>query len=143
MREIKFRAWDTKDSKFLDNDDWYISMNWKFCLICWHVTCDYCWENVDDSIGYNDYDYLVKTGLITLQQFTGLFDKNGKEIYEWDIMSNYWWCVVEWRDYKYDFLYKHPNFSTKQWMWWMDNYFCKNEIEIIGNIHENPELLSN
>lgn len=74
----------------------------------------------------------------TLGQYTGLKDRNGKEIYEGDI------CMG---------VYTTDYYSVK----FMDGYFCitdKNgmyeeilvditsDIEVIGNIYENPELLN-
>lgn len=68
-------------------------------------------------------------------QFTGLYDKNGKEIYEGDILKDFDWRVPEpvfWASSvdEYDF----------------DGWLCKHfhptsNCEIVGNIHENSELL--
>lgn len=69
-----------------------------------------------------------------LMQFTGLYDKNGKEIYEGDILKDE--GVVCFHD---------AAFQTKNYP--MMNFFIqgmedkKSKLEIIGNIHENPELL--
>lgn len=72
-----------------------------------------------------------------LMQFTGLHDKNGKEIYEGDILG-YWgtatWEVM-WVDKKSSFRFGNyiTNFPMTE---------CVKK-EIIGNIYENPELLTN
>ncbi len=66
-----------------------------------------------------------------LMQFTGLLDKNGKEIYEGDIVS--------WNDKKARVIFSngkftadiHGKFEVTNW----------NSCEIIGNIYENPNLL--
>ena len=72
-------------------------------------------------------------------QFTGLHDKNGKEIYEGDIVRHNDYgqiSIVEW--------------SEGDWGWWMKHIkhwnpktqFDSSTDEVIGNIYENPELQS-
>ena len=78
---------------------------------------------------------------LELQQFTGLKDKNGKEIWEGDIIaviqhdlggwSVHVRYVVEWDEYKFRLFSTHTSESMS---------YC-DEAEIIGNICENPELL--
>lgn len=73
-----------------------------------------------------------------VEQFTGLTDKNGKEIYEGDIVRGL--LNPEYENFIVDFhqgsfTFRRP---TSEDQWWMSDLI---ETEVIGNIHENPELL--
>ena len=78
----------------------------------------------------------------TVGQFTGLLDKNGKKIFEGDIVEIYWHnkktmkAVVKFNErlrgfwcYRSDI----PTYSLGSW--------ASAELEVIGNIHDNPELM--
>ena len=69
---------------------------------------------------------------VELMQFTGLLDKNGKEIYEGDILK-----------YRGKLSFNDPPFVVE---WQNDDarwteFYPSNNFEVIGNIYENPELL--
>ena len=89
--------------------------------------------------GFSDHIFFDDDGMQTIQcdmhlmQFTGLQDKNGKDIYEGD--------VVEIIDHGRGCgAIEHNNTHTGfVWHCWTGKEFCKGEI--VGNIHENPELL--
>ena len=72
----------------------------------------------------------------TLGQYTGLTDRNEKKIFEGDI--------VEYKD-EYGKIVYHDNeamFVIEFDTWCTDfDHITGNEIEVIGNIHDNPELL--
>ena len=77
----------------------------------------------------------------TVGQFTGLHDKNGKEIYEGDIMNGPKGedvGVVEWNSILCQFHLLWQNRHTVS-----DLFMVNNGSLIIGNIHDNPELLTN
>jgi len=75
-------------------------------------------------------------------QFTGLTDKNGKEIYEGDVIKTETEkaMVVSWNNH-------FASFCLDRAGWMFTHYFGEGvdpeQIEIIGNIYENPKLLSN
>jgi uncharacterized phage protein (TIGR01671 family) len=125
MREIKFRAW-IKGYDWLEDGDIYKTphmYNWHsaFFCDCSPVTC---WS--DEFPDGED---------VILMQYTGLKDKNGKEIYEGDIVRDSGngdvgeivWGVYEW--------YCTLDFGTDL------NKALYRHCEVIGNIYENPSLL--
>lgn len=79
---------------------------------------------------------------IELMQFTGLHDKNGKEIYEGDIISNgYEKCIVVWVKEYTGFMLKLINKEYEDKEWTNPMIDLRKDEEVIGNIYENPELL--
>ena len=135
MREILFRG------KRLDNGDWVYG----YYVHIGPVSCQraYIIPEYASSLYVNEVDPS------TVGQYTGLKDKNGKRIWEGDIIdaSAEWWDAsgpaghsspiipVEWREYYCGF----DPFA---------NYDCDcgvfiyaNNCIVIGNIHDNPELL--
>lgn len=115
MREIKFRAWD-KEKKM-----W---TNWK------------CYDNMfyfmDKITGAWIRD--DKFNRFELMQYTGLKDKNGKEIYEGDIVRYY--SFIKDKKLLAEVIFEEGCFV-------IDDYYLghKKRVEVIGNIYENPELL--
>lgn len=116
-RPIKFRVWHEE------------SKTWKITDLCLHFI---------NKIA----EFWLSDGY-TIEQYTGLKDKNGKEIYENDI-------VKITRSYGYGFLPKGAKakivFDEKELCYKLQGQgefrlTSKKEVEIIGNAHENPELL--
>lgn len=82
---------------------------------------------------------LYGNGLM-LMQFTGLIDKNGKEIYEGDILiiETGKPMVVGWSDKFVSFVLNREGWAFSHWF----GESCNPEdCEVIGNIYDNPELL--
>lgn len=131
----KFRAWDSVEKKFVEH--FFITDNG---LIC----------NMEKPT--SDFKLLIpveKSELI-LMQSTGLFDKNGKEIFEGDVVKRYRrpFFKAKW-EYQIETVIKEKaslllgrefgkNFGTIPF----DSPFAESDLlEIIGNIYENKELL--
>lgn len=116
MREIKFRAWNKKE-KFLDTA-W--SIDFEHGLVC-HRT-------------HNQSNLLD----CELMQYTGLNDNNGKKIYEEDVVRAYhrlWEQHVTLKVHYLNGCFMFGNYNAH-------GFFKEHQnIEVIGNIFENPELL--
>ena len=129
MRTIKFRAWDAD-----------------FCKMIYEPTKD--GYSVDIQSGIlevgltdGDGDYVA----LPLMQFTGLLDKNGKEIYENDIVrlietigENIPQEYIGIIEFESGCFWFHARGRSEN-CWFHHN---KEDIEVIGNRFENPELLS-
>lgn len=110
-REIKFRVWDPTPKRFYP-------------------------QNVLNVLPLD-----VFLASDSLQQYTGAWDKHGKEVYDGDIVKfgnlNY---IIEWNEFSYGWQgrcpyyhkYHHPR---------LDPFRLVGCSELIGNIMENPELL--
>ncbi len=73
-----------------------------------------------------------------LMQYTGLKDKNGKEIYDGDILKAQ--GIVAWNDVGHRWSAIDLNWNDRRE--WHDLEYLTSPFEIIGNIYENTELLS-
>lgn len=132
MREIKFRAWYQGElyprvGIDLSTCELYKS-DWNP-----NYMANPPWEG---SIGLECDDLIV-------EQYTGLHDKNGREIYEGDIVKGIALCDFEYGErgwgYTDEVAFNHGHFYIKGYMSVLQ--WDKMELEVIGNIHQNPELL--
>ena len=100
-----------------------------------------------------DGDWLDITDYVDVEFFTGLHDKNGKEIYDEDIVK----CVAglyEWRGaveikqggwvkwHTKNFDAKDGKYVFGEWNPYTKTGFIEGNTEVVGNVHENPELLT-
>lgn len=131
----RFRAWDKIHKTMYDADD-IIAINFEDKSIC--VQTIYFEQGLPDSRDSDYYDF----DDVVLMQSTGLRDKNGKEIFEGDVLKvtdkHSWLEVVSFSEKKAMFVSKEIGFPESP-LWELFNTVLF-EIEIIGNIYENPEL---
>lgn len=79
---------------------------------------------------------------VILMQSTGLFDKNGKEIFEKDILDyNGRKAIVKWHGSYASFIYEFVDELQNRTTEWQPLYLSYYHFEIVGNVYENPELL--
>lgn len=132
-REVKFRAWDGEQMRYLSN--MFVGVG---------------------QIGFSDEHYVDLSSMdqeqVTLMQYTGLCDLRGTVIYEDDIVRikfhdgpdaySYELGVIRWHEpssaFKWFALEEDPSDGNNYWLTHAD----ADNREVIGNIHANPELLA-
>ena len=138
MKEIKFRVWDKETNKM------YFQLNESPCFGLFEG---------DRAASIEDVFFYEKQRF-ELMQYAGLKDKNGKEIYDGDVVKNSR-CGsnrlmhVKWTDAieevsisGCEWTRQNPGFVFENISKGMTYVFIANkDLEVIGNIYENPELL--
>lgn len=135
MRTIKFRG------KRVDNGEWiygyYGIKGFETDLEKHYIMVStLASENTNPFFYFTDIEVIPET----VGQFTGLTDKNGKEIYEGDICRD-----TDGRQLEVGWYNKFASFVLKSERWVFKHWFGEScdaeEVEVISNIHDNPELL--
>lgn len=139
MRDIRFRLWCKEKEEMMEIRKMAFEDNKVWCISC-----------VDHD---SDFEYFPEDDDHVLMQYTGLKDKNDREIYEGDIVS----LRNEFSNWKGSVVFDEGAFKLAIKHSWANSlsYFSKTDVfedmgartvlnnvyEVIGNIYENPELL--
>lgn len=137
MREIKFRFWDAKENRWLGKESSY----WK------QLTFEDCKGRLLASLRQGD---------IVAEQYISLEDESGKEIYEGDIIKAQYYdgaqannrrpAKVVWSDFDLCFVARFREEREEGGFYYLPEDMPINAgnmegVKVIGNVHENPELL--
>jgi len=123
MRTIKLKFWDNEDKKWLTDFGEYLSKGYTKT------------EEEPDVL-----EIFSSDNSFAICQFTGLLDKNGKEIYEGDIIE-----LEHWEPQRYEVVFNRGGFCMKfgeDSNFYPDIKYTEDSI-IIGNIYQSPDLLTN
>ena len=147
MREILFRARTISEDEYMDSGEWVEGFYTCFNGDEYRIYTGYSETDCGDH--YPDWFNVLPE---TVGQFTGLTDKNGKNIFEGDIVSTkyklgrggYYVFEVYYNENLCQFALTINSGSytkNKQYDWLQLTSLKANKVEVIGNKWDNPELL--
>lgn len=128
MRTLKFRAWHNEEGYMVESDRGvYTALQ--------HVL------GVTVGSGFSNCDMSAKPLRYTVMQFIGMSDRNGKEIYEGDILTSVhskYTYKVEWQERFASFGIRILEHELRNTVNQITNPLA---LEVVGNIFQNPELI--
>ena len=131
----RFRVWIKKQKAIVETSD-IVSIDFEDEMV--EIQNVYFVDGLPDSRDLETYRF----DEIKLMQSTGLKDKNGKEIFEGDIVDYKGKkAVVKWHGSYASFIYRFVDELQERVSEWHPLFLAYYHFEIIGNIYENKELL--
>jgi len=127
VREVKYRVWDI-ELKYMRE---VVEIGWKDGVVD-SITV---WDRINGGVEMDAQHFI-------LLEYTGLEDKNGKEKFHNDIVIDKYGTkyIIDWDEGEAGFIHfpiGEPKVEIEDYKIWRESY-----TEIIGNIYENPGLLS-
>lgn len=142
MHKLKFKIWSNKLSKFISDKTFVDSEG---SVYVFH-------QSVGFTCGHDDKGEFVRLGSLTEKRdcmavyYTGIKDKHGREIYEGDIVSFQYFSGEDAPETTIEEVYFSDGmflFGRKIELAMNDLNFRNETLAVLGNIYENPELLTN
>ncbi|ECQ3605414.1 hypothetical protein FY819_00630 [Campylobacter coli] len=151
LKDFDFRIWDNIEKRYLKSPHGLYLENTEHNDAS---NCNRIIANYEQRAFYIDYpfndrnnEYYDNEESLLIELFTGFYDKNGKKIYEGDILYYFKDCS-EGEVFKYQVLFKEGAFYLfESYDGFVDDEdliseFDLKELQVMGNIHENKELLN-
>ena len=129
MREIKFRAWEAQRSKMywweLEWGNKYGEGSGWLCAVPWGEKRTY----------HPDNRWTLSPDGVVIMQYTGLKDSRGREIYEGDVVKDAGGRIMQvfWNELTHGWWFQEGDTHI--------DHINLNGLQVVGNIHEHPELL--
>ncbi|EAI8454241.1 hypothetical protein CY789_09850 [Campylobacter coli] len=144
LQDFDFRIWDNHNKKYIDNISYSIKKYQNENKVFLPFSIDL--SEYGNNETFKD-EIQIPSNRVEIELWTGFYDKNGKKIYEGDILYYFKDCS-EGEVFKYQVLFKEGAFYLfESYDGFVDDEdliaeFDLKELQVMGNIHENKELLN-
>ncbi|WP_335780260.1 YopX family protein [Campylobacter coli] len=144
LKDFDFRIWDNHNKKYIDNISYSIKKYQNENKVFLPFSIDL--SEYGNNETFKD-EIQIPSNRVEIKLWTGFYDKNGKKIYEGDILYYFKDCS-EGEVFKYQVLFKEGAFYLfESYDGFVDDEdliaeFDLKELQVMGNIHENKELLN-